>query len=84
MFDFYDVMSVSNINPCCLQRMNSRRTIGHRRGVATVGDNQAPPQALAEGVALPVNQAGFTDAEVRASLAQILRAIIMLAPTMTT
>ena len=63
MFDFTDFMSMSNINTCCLQRMNTRRTIGHRRGVATAGNNKVPPQAPAEGVAMPVNPAGLTDVE---------------------
>lgn len=75
-------MSVSKIE-CCLQRMNTRRTIGQKRGVATAGDNQVPPQAPAEGVAMPVNPAGLTDAEVSASLAQMVQSITMQAQAMT-
>ena len=69
-------MSVSKIE-CCLQRMNTRRTIGQRRGVATAGDNQLPPKAPAEGVDMPINPVGLTDAEVRLSLAQMEQAIII-------
>ena len=75
MFDFHHVMSVSNIIPFCLQRMMTSRFIGPRRGVAAVGDNQVPPQSLAEGVAIPVNPTGLTNVEVRASLAQMAQAI---------
>ena len=57
-------MNVSNINAFCFHRMNTRRTIGQRRG-----DNQVPSQAPAEGVVMPVNPAGLTDAEVQAYLA---------------
>ena len=54
MFEFHDVMSVSKINPCCLQRMNTRRTIGQMREVAAVGNNQVPPQAPAEELGMLV------------------------------
>ena len=64
-------MRVSNINPCCFQIIKTRRTIGQRRGGVAVGDNKVPPQAPAEGVAMPVNPAGLNDDVVRASLAQI-------------
>ena len=64
-------MSVSNINSYYFQRMNTRRSICQRRGVAAVGGNQVPPQALAEGVAMPVNPAVLIDAEVRAFMAQM-------------
>ncbi|TMX03105.1 hypothetical protein EJD97_018207, partial [Solanum chilense] len=37
------------------QIMNTRRAIGQRRGVAADGDNQVPPQAPAEAVAMKVN-----------------------------
>ena len=49
---------------------------------AAVGNNLVPPQAPAEGVAMPVNSAGLTDAEVRASLAQMAQAITMQAQAM--
>ena len=62
-------MKVSNINPCCFQRMNTWRTKGRRTGAAAARGNQNPPQAPVEGVAMPVNPAGLTDAEVRTSLA---------------
>ena len=48
--------------------MNTRRTIGQRRGGVAAGGKQVPPQAPAEGVAMPVNQDGLTNAEERASL----------------
>ena len=51
------------------------------RGEA-VGNNLVPPQAPAEGVDMPVNSAGLTDAEVRASLAQMAQAITMQAQAM--
>ena len=69
MYDFLGVISVSNIDPCCFKRMNTRRKIGQKREGATVGGNQGPPKAPTEGVAMPVNPAGFTDAELRESLA---------------
>ena len=62
--------------------MNTRRTVGQRRGVAAVGDDQVPPKALVEGVAMSVNPTGLTDAEVRASLAQMAQAITMQAQVM--
>ena len=65
---FLVVMKVSNINTCCFQRMNIRRTVGQIRGGAAARGNQVPPQALAEGVAMPVNPVGLTDAMARASL----------------
>nr|XP_004239561.1 uncharacterized protein LOC101256381 [Solanum lycopersicum] len=58
------------------------RAIGLRRGIANARDNQVPLQALAEGLAIPVNPAGLTDAEVRASLAQMAQAITMQAQAM--
>ena len=63
--------------------MNTRRDIGQGRGAADVRDNQVPPQAPSEGVDMPVNCAGLTDAEVRASLAQMAQAITMQAQAMT-
>ena len=51
------------------QRMNTRRTIGQTRERAAAGENQVPSQAPVEGVPMPVNLAGLTDVEVRASLA---------------
>ena len=82
MYYFLGVMSVSNINPCCFQRMNTRRTIGQMRGGADAGGNQVPPQAPTEGVAMPVNQAGLSDVEVRASLVQMAQATTMQAQAM--
>ena len=76
-------MNVSNINPCCFQRMNTWRTKGLRTGAATARCNKNPPQAPAEGVAMPVNPARLNDAEVRASLAQMAQAITMQAHAMT-
>ena len=64
-------MNVSNINPCCFQRMNTWRTKGLRTGAAAARGNQNPPQALVEVVATPVNPARVTDVEVRASLAHM-------------
>ena len=63
--------------------MNTWRTKGLRTGVAAARGNQNPPQAPAERVAMPVNPAGLTDAEVRASLAQMAQAITMQAQAMT-
>ena len=83
MPDFRGVMSVCNINPCYFHRMNTRRTIGLRRGGGAVEGNQVPPQAPAEGVAMPVSPSGLTDAEVRSSLAQMAQAITMQAQAMT-
>ncbi|XP_069151096.1 uncharacterized protein [Solanum lycopersicum] len=63
--------------------MNTWGTKGLRTGAAAARGNQNPPQAPAEGVAMPVNPAGLTDAEVRASLAQMAQAITMQAQAMT-
>ena len=76
-------MNVSNINPCCFQRMNTWKTNGLRRGGAATRGNQNPPQAPDEGVPMPVNRVGLTDVEVRASLAQMAQAITMQAQAMT-
>ena len=76
-------MNMSDINPCCFQRRNSWRTKGLRTGAAVVRGNQNPPQALAEVVAMPVNPAGLTDAELSACLAQMEQAITMQAQAMT-
>ena len=70
-------MNVSNINPCCFLRMNTWRAKGRRWGGAAVRGNQNPPQALTEGVTMPVNPAGLNDAEMRAYLAQMAQAITM-------
>ena len=48
--------------------MNTRRNTTKRVGEAAAGENQAPPQALAAGVQVPVNQAVLTDGEVREAL----------------
>ena len=63
--------------------MNTRIANGQRRGRAAPADNQNPPQAPAEEVAMPVNLVELTDAEVRASPAQIEHAITMQAQAMT-
>ena len=76
-------MNVSNINPCCFQRLNTWRTKGLRTGAPAARGNQNPPQAPVEGVAKPVNPARLTDAEVRASLAQMAHAITMQSLAMT-
>ena len=52
--------------------MNTRRAIGHMRGVADAGDNHVPPKALIEEVVIKVNLAGFNDAKVRAYLAHMV------------
>ena len=57
--------------------MNTWRTKGLRTGTAAARGNQNPPQAPAKGVVMPVNPARLTDAEVRASLAQIAHTITM-------
>ena len=75
-------MNVSNINPCCFQRMNTWRTKSLRNRSRS-SYNQNPPQAPVEGVAMLVNPARLTDAEVRASLAQMAQAITMQAQAMT-
>ena len=48
--------------------MNTMRAIGQMRGVEVAGDNHVAPPAPAEGVVMPVNPAGLTYVEVRASL----------------
>ncbi|XP_069144529.1 uncharacterized protein [Solanum lycopersicum] len=63
--------------------MNTRSANGHRRGGEIVGGNQNPPQAPAEGVPMPVNPIELTNAEVRASLAQMALDITMQAQAMT-
>ena len=57
--------------------MNTRRTIGQRRGGATAGGNQVAPQDLAERVAMPVNPDWLNVAEVWASLDQMTQSITM-------
>ncbi|TMW94811.1 hypothetical protein EJD97_009769, partial [Solanum chilense] len=54
--------------------MNRIRNVGWRVGEAAVGGNQAPPQAPAAGVQVPVNPATLTDGEVRAALVQMAQA----------
>ena len=76
-------MKVSNINPCCFQRMNTWRTKGLRTGAAAARGNQNPPQAPAEGVAMLVKPAGLTDAEMRSSLADMAQTITMQDQAMT-
>ena len=63
--------------------MNTRRRIGQRRRGAAAGSNQVPPHAPVEGVAMPVNPVGLTDAKVREYLAQMEHAITMQAQDMT-
>ena len=48
--------------------MNTIRNVGRRVGEAAVGGNQAPPQAPAAGVQVPVNPAALTDGEVRVTM----------------
>ncbi|TMX01197.1 hypothetical protein EJD97_024960 [Solanum chilense] len=43
--------------------MNTRRNAGRRVEEAAAGGNQAPPQAPAAGVQVPVNTAALTDGE---------------------
>ena len=76
-------MNVSNINLVVFQRMNTWRTKGRRTGGAAARGNQNPAQAPVEGVAMLVNPARLTDAEVRASLSQMAQAITMQAQAMT-
>ncbi|TMW84532.1 hypothetical protein EJD97_024973, partial [Solanum chilense] len=64
--------------------MNTRRNRGRRVGEADTGGNQAPPQAPAAGVQVPVNPAALTDGEVRATLVHMAQAIIAQAQTITT
>ena len=59
------------------------RTIGQWRGGAASGDNNVPPQAPAEGLAMPVNPAILTDADVWSCLAQMAHAITIQAHAMT-
>ncbi|XP_027768271.1 uncharacterized protein LOC114074457 [Solanum pennellii] len=54
-------------------RMNTWRTKGLRTGAAAARGNQNPPQAPAEGVVMPVNPAGLTDAEAQAMTTQVNR-----------
>ena len=70
-------MSVSNINPYCFLNMFTRRNAGQRRGGAVGRGNQVPPQAPYEGVTMPNNPDGFTDANVREYLAEMAQAINM-------
>ena len=63
--------------------MNTRRNIGQRRRTTVAKDNKAPPQALAEGLVMPLNPSRLTDAKVRASLAQMEKDITMQARAMT-
>ena len=59
--------------------MNTRRTIGQRRGGAAGGGNLVPPQALAEEVSRSVNLAVLTDPVVLEYLAKIEQVITMQA-----
>ena len=52
-------------------------------GAEAARGNQNPPHSPAEGVAMPVNPARLTDAEVRAYLAQMAQVIMMQAQAMT-
>ena len=63
--------------------MNTRRTIGQRRGGAAAWGNQVLPWAPVKGVAMPVNPVGLTDAKVWEYLAQMEHAITMQAQDMT-
>ena len=62
---------MSDINPCCFQRMNSLGNKDMRKGAATARGNQNRPQTPDEGVNMQVNPTGLSDADVGASLAQI-------------
>ncbi|TMW97559.1 hypothetical protein EJD97_005305, partial [Solanum chilense] len=63
--------------------MNTRRISGKSVGEAGVRGNQAPPQAPATGVQVPVNLVALTDEEVRATLVQIDQAITSQAQDIT-
>ena len=63
--------------------MNTRRNAGRGSGEAIAGCNQVPPQALAVWVAMPVNPAGLTDAEVRIALTKMAQAITVQAQALT-
>ena len=63
--------------------MNTRRTLGQKRGEAAARGIHVPPQAPVEGVAMLVNSTGLTDVEVRASVAQMAHAITMQPQVMT-
>ena len=55
--------------------MNTRRNAGRIVEEAATGGNQAPSQAPAVGVQVPVNPAALTDGEVRETLVQLAQAI---------
>ena len=63
--------------------MSTTRNAGRGRGDVVDGDKQVPPQAPAEGVAMPVNPTLLTDEEVWIDLVQMAQAITMEANTMT-
>ncbi|TMW99229.1 hypothetical protein EJD97_002866, partial [Solanum chilense] len=63
--------------------MNIRRNTGRRVGEAAAGGNQAPPQAPAAGVQVPINLAALMDREVRATLVQMMQAITSQAQAIT-
>ena len=51
-----------------LHKINTRRTIGQRRGGVAAKGNEVPPKAPVERVAMPIKPIEMTDAEVRESL----------------
>ena len=55
--------------------MNTKRNTGTRVREVAAGGNQAPHQAPACGVQVPINPAALTDGEVRAALVQMAQAI---------
>ena len=70
------VILVSNfIVLCVCRKMNTKRNTGTRVREVAAGGNQAPHQAPACGVQVPINPAALTDGEVRAALVQMSLAI---------
>ena len=62
-------MRVSNIIPLLFLENKYLENHWSERGGAAADDNQVPPQAPVEAMAMPVNPAGLTNAYVRESLA---------------
>ena len=63
--------------------MNTRRNTCRRVGEATIGGNQAPPQAPAARVQVSVKRAALTDREVRETLVHRVQSITGQAQAIT-
>ena len=61
----------------CFSQFKARSNAGKGRGGASARGNQFPPHAPAKGVAMQVNLAGLTNAEVWTALAHMNQAITM-------